>query len=260
VEEERVVVINPSNGFVPMRSDAYPAFRDMRRRREVLMYEVAAEEVRGRYRADVTVVEANVRGVRDRFPVYLEPDAARARDLRKGVSGRLGSEDFSVFYMTERGPTEPIGDDEEMRVNCRIVAQMGRIDPLDGETEMFLRVLYTDAYLFGAEGDDDVPFVLKVARPILWRDARGLFAEKSATLVRRGRHFEKVTADEDYVIDGTKGEMVAIVYDIGANDAARAAVASGPPLRMRKEFQEGADEQGTDAGEEDEEEEEEATD
>jgi hypothetical protein len=164
-----------------------------------------------------------------------------------------------MVYMTDNGPTEPIGDEEEVRVNCRVVAQVGRIDPLSGDGEMFLRVLYTDTFLFGSEAEDDVPFVLRVQRPIAWRDARALFQDMNAMLVRRGRHIEKVTADEDYVIDGTKSEMVAIVYEIGANEVVRAAASTAPPLRMRKEFQDGADDQETEAGEEEDEEEDEGT-
>jgi ubiquitin C-terminal hydrolase len=256
VDPDLVVLIHPSNGFVPMRSDQYPAFRDMKRRRRTLIFEVAPMSIRTSYRADVTVVEPLKHEVLKRFPVYLPRGAARVSDLRAEIDERLGNKDYSLIYITDHGPKGPIGDDKEVTVNCRIVAQLGRIDPLDETSQMFLKVLYTDSFLFGSDGENDIPFILRVPCPIKWKDVQALCEGKTITLVRRGKqHLEKVTADDDYWIDGTKKEMVAITYDIDVNEPARLATSAGAPLRMRKEFHDGAEEEDRTPSEAEEEEE-----
>jgi hypothetical protein len=159
--------------------------------------------------------------------------------------------------MTDVGPTLPIDDapDDDLRRMFRIVCQIGRLRIADDE--QLLRVIYCDEFLLGSNLEKDIPFLRKAAKPIAWKDVKAMFENQTLCLVKKGdSHLERIDADDEFVLNGSKGEMVAVTYEFEKFDPSLYALMNAP-LRMRKEFQDDYTEDETDKEEQEEEGEEE---
>jgi hypothetical protein len=172
-----------------------------------------------------------------RFPIYLPRGASRVGALQASLDGRLGHCDYSLFYMSEFGPSTPLDEspDADLQTDFRVVCQLGRLQLAEGE--QFLRVIYCDEFLLGSNVDKDVPFLAKAHRPIEWRDARRLFGDgHKLCLVRKAKGLlERVDAADDHIVEDSLGEMVAITYEFEKFDPALFALMNAP-MRMNKEF------------------------
>jgi hypothetical protein len=260
VDPKQIVIIPPSNGFIPARREFAPTLRDLKHRSDFLIYEVAKVDVTFANRFDITVIEPGRRDNVSRFPIYLPRLGSHVKSLRQELDTEMGHADYSLFYMTDVGPTLPIDDapHEELRERFRIICQIGRLRIADDE--QLLRVIYCDEFLLGSNSEKDIPFLAKAAKPVAWKDVKAMFENQTLCLVKKGvSHLERIDADGEFLLDGSEGEMVAVTYEFDKFDPSLYAVMN-TPLRMRKEFQDDDVEDGTNEGKEEEEEAEEPDD
>jgi hypothetical protein len=255
VDPKRIVIIPPSSGFIPARREFARTLRDLKQRNDFLIYEVAKVNVTFANRFDITVIEPGRRDNVSRFPVYLPRLGSQVKSLREELDKEIGHADYSLFYMTDFGPTLPIDDfpDDELRGTFRIVCQIGRLRIADDE--QLLRVIYCDEFLLGSNSEKDIPFLKKAEKPTAWKDVKAMFEHQTLCLVKKGEsHLERIDADDEFVLDGSKGEMVAVTYEFEKFDPSLYTLINAP-MRMRKEFQDDDGEGETNEEEEEEEEE-----
>jgi hypothetical protein len=238
-EANRILLFRPSDfgpAISPISMTGYPNFGAIREMTDVLFYEISDLPVNVAARFDVTVLEEDLKFAR--APHYLRRPCL-VSDLEAKLDDKINGRKHKFFYLDGIVPIPFRADEMELSGNLsrRIVCQIGDLEIRNEVQEMLFAVLYSDPDLLYSTVLDDIPHFIRVKRPILWKEVKEIIGkEEVLELVNRKRTgLEACNAQDNYVIDGEKGEMAVVVRKINIRVPAVHAPMHMKKVALRKE-------------------------